>query len=201
MEGDEGVAFAAGHDAMSEQNFALSIEPGEFVSYGAWLRDVAGLTGVIFGAAGPNGWYVLMNDNTGQFRCELLEFGGGVAGQVSVATPAPGVWSHVACVYSGTELSIYIDGVPGGSSSEGLDRAAEMSELSVLFGSGVSMEVDEAFFAPGALDAPTIRRIASCGLDGKRCLCDPEAPHEYFSPGTFGSGEDLAPCDALTPGL
>ncbi|WP_437316997.1 LamG-like jellyroll fold domain-containing protein [Sorangium sp. So ce385] len=102
----------------------------------AWVKpsSTSGLRTIV------NKWYAMdsyaLYLQDGQFRFSVAFPGGSWGTTVDVAAPAtPGVWSHVAGVYDGTRVSLYVNGALAASATVSTEpRALQASTRPIVIG-------------------------------------------------------------------
>ncbi|MCJ7551255.1 MAG: LamG domain-containing protein, partial [Anaerolineae bacterium] len=90
-----------------------AFEPGNY-TIAAWFRSSAGTEQTLFAATAPSGptqgiWLRLGSD--GKLRHDY-QLSGEAAVVSSTVSLADGAWHHVAAAKSGTQLKLYVDGLP-----------------------------------------------------------------------------------------
>jgi hypothetical protein len=100
------------------------------------LDTASGNDQVILQQTGTNGRTWLYRDSSGHLRAFL-----GNTATVSTATIPLGVWTHVALVYDGTTVQLYVNGAADGSAA----RVAESSATSMLVGVGKDFNPNKAW--------------------------------------------------------
>lgn len=180
--------------------------PGTSITFGGWFKaashppshgmDAMGKTGgagFFLGRSVQNAALCGVNDGTWQ--------------------PAPSpddswpldTWVHVVCRYDdadkaltgftdGTEALALIGlmGITAGTRTFGLPSAEPDY--------GFDGQMDDVFVVMSALSDEAIARIAACGIDGAKCLCNPDTPIAYLDCGEAQpSCASLAACDSAAP--
>lgn len=111
------------------------------------LRYGAGMMGIRGNGSGTGGFYILQL-GSGALECRLLT----TTGLHEVVCPAgtiiPNQWQHLALVYTGTNLRMYVDGVQIGSSS----ASGVITSVDKPFAVGKSLEGGFNFVYPGGAD-------------------------------------------------
>jgi len=106
--GGSSVFFDGTNDYLSiANNSALNLSGGSY-TIECWIRptgNYAGYNTIIAKRAASAAWQVYLRITTG-----VLGFFDGTE-RVSSVTPPANVWSHVAAVYNGTTINLYLNGV------------------------------------------------------------------------------------------
>ncbi len=178
-------------------------------TYGGWFRVGAGSgdsPSLIRRRATAQGYFLEWAADTQQLSCQVGAGGGhgGPSGSAQL-----GEWIHIACRYEAfLEILTAVqdgDAPPDDQGTSippqniGNPPDATPLSLSAAVG-GLTGDIDEVFFINKDLTTPSIRRIFACGVDGKRCLCDPDDNARYLDCGAVAvCDSDLPPCDTPTP--
>ncbi|WP_438035658.1 LamG-like jellyroll fold domain-containing protein [Sorangium sp. So ce204] len=145
----------------------------------AWVKpsSTSGLRTIV------NKWYSMESYalflQDGQFGFSIALPGNGSGSTVTVAAPAtPGVWSHVAGVYDGTRVSLYVNGALAATAAVSTEpRALQDSTRPVVIGNHPSSNayagtIDEVRLYDVSLTAAQIKaltrntyHVATSGLD------------------------------------
>ncbi|MDQ3812985.1 MAG: LamG domain-containing protein, partial [Armatimonadota bacterium] len=127
-----------------------------------------------------------------------LHIGAWNGGSVSVASIAPGVWRHVASVFDGRTLQVYVDGVPVGSTAatfnlQGISLAIAKRQVGLQDEEDFNGAVDELSIYNRALTADEIQAIYRASGAGK---CPPTRP-VAAAPTATETGKCLPPPPSL----
>lgn len=117
--GGTSVLFDGTNDYLSiVNNSALNLSGGSY-TIECWIRptgNYAGYNTIIakrIGVSTSSAWQIYLRITTG-----VLSFYNGTVCESSV-TPTANVWSHVAAVYNGSTINLYLNGVSVGSTAAG----------------------------------------------------------------------------------
>ena len=84
-----------------------------------------------YGQAGTGGGYELAITNTGKVRLDLYQSHNQYTTAIGSTTVSTGVWHHVAGVFDGSQIRVYLNGVLDGSLSTGNGPASGTSALNI----------------------------------------------------------------------
>lgn len=102
--GPFGEAAAFDDDSEVSVPDSASLDIAGDLTIEAWLEIEALPEGGRVGILDKDGQYSLMLYADQGYRCHILEV------EAFAPAPGPGAWTHVACVYDGAALRIYVDG-------------------------------------------------------------------------------------------
>jgi hypothetical protein len=148
----------------------LSFASPNAFSYGAWFKasTLTSWGGVISRVenSGYNG-YNLQIGSANNIAC----FAGGSGSATytgSNSAPVAGVWYHGVCVYNGTTMNLYLNGVKQNSPTNTvINTGAFNLKLGVFYADQtlrINGTIDDAFVYNRALSASEIQQIYNCGL-------------------------------------
>ena len=138
----------------------------------AWVKPTGSVNGqqaiiekVTWSAEeGARAGYMLRLDSQRRARCALLDGNGKDNPSVEAKTSLPlDAWSHVAAVYDGTRLTIYIDGVRRGSSvvPHGPTEGSAPVDIGTLGGgTNFNGRIDDVRIYKGAISAEAVAELA-----------------------------------------
>ena len=157
-----GVSPVAGYEgnggyfngtAYIEVNGSDPISP--FFSVALWVNpDVNGGTFVERNYPGSPSWYLGMNAS-GNAVCSVRDSGGNEYSVVSSSTITG--WTHVACVFSGVTLRIFVNGVEENSVAVPLGVYA--TDANIIIGNGFTGTIDDVRVYRGVLSSTDVRNL------------------------------------------
>ena len=194
-----GAAIADGYAALPPAP-ELDIT-GDALTLAVWVRPDRSAYPSPFIAKG--GQYVLQQAPDGQLQFSIMQ-----AGPITVAAPAPGdwygQWHHVAGVYDGRMLRLYVDGrILGEKAASGPighgSCAVFVGRAFVKSGGALRGAIDEARIYSRGLDGAEVESAAggtpATGAVLELLLCDfEEEPFEWF---TYGGDYGELPTDGI----
>lgn len=171
----EGIKAASFTSANNEaQNCAdatcdeLDCTGSNDLTIGLWLRPTLVGTAKTLVTNGTGNGYQLKTNTT-----PAVEFllGAGTQTTATSGTISTNTWVHAVGQFSDASntMQVFLNGATSGSSATQGTCGADGSSFQLGVASG---QIDEAFIAKKTLTAAQICRICSCGIGGKKCLCD-----------------------------
>jgi len=175
MEGAASVEATSGIYLSSTDTTLRTLTPP--FTCGFWARSTGtGNQNALYGSVqGCCGGFVMYYGGDEIWRATLQDaaFGG-----VTVTAPsaiAPNVWAHLALVVNAGSSALFENGASVATQTFTYVVPASSSEFAVTgsaAGHFAPGEIDELWCYTGALSAPGVCRICSCGVRGEQCTCN-----------------------------
>jgi hypothetical protein len=200
------VAYGPPQTGLESAATQFESPPDSSITIGGWVKanshppahalDAIARTGT--------GGYTLARSDSNALQCGIYDTSWQFENSADDSWPLD-TWMHVVCRYddSSNEVDGFLQGAPV------LNRTGVMGTTvgSRTFGVpsaeadwGFDGLLDEVFVVMGALSDDAVARIAACGVDGKKCICDPVTPIGYLDCGEEQpSCSSLPPCDSAAP--
>lgn len=197
MEGTRSMSLAGAQAKHSTDTFPSLSSP---ITQGCWVKPTTAGDGVFMmhDASQVSGTVQLNRRGSGGWQMQTWS-GAGYTTTTTNSWPQ-GVWHHVVGrLVSGTELTIYVDGVQAATSAMGTGASRAGS---FYLGDNFNFTglLDECWVTDTLLAPASICRICSCGLKGELCGCSGAS---FASTGrnatNCGSCTLPADCQATTP--
>jgi hypothetical protein len=213
-EGFAAVEFTGGSTEILSiaDNVSLSVTGN--LALVAWVRptSVSGDNGIVGksdgGAASNRSYYLYLNE--GNLKAKISPSGSGSAQPVGATTLSINTWYHVALVYNGTDIRLYLNGALDSGTDNPMSYESGIYDSNAPFaigrrGDGTDYfdgQIDELAVFNRALTADEISSIYENGLNGVTRMrpdsAQPPVPYFGRSIGEDTTGPVDSPSDTVT---